>query len=155
VDWHPWGREAFEEARRRDVPILVSIGYSTCYWCHVMERECFENEAIARVMNENLVCIKVDREERPDVDDLYMTALQILSGSGGWPLNMFIEPASLKPIWGGTYFPPEANPKFGNRPSWPQIVRNVNQAWRSDREGMLEQAENLGAAVADQIGQVR
>ncbi|HHN77373.1 MAG TPA: thioredoxin domain-containing protein, partial [Phycisphaerales bacterium] len=97
VDWYPWGPEAFAEARRRDVPIFLSIGYSTCYWCHVMERESFEDPETAALMNANFVCIKVDREERPDVDDIYMTATQIMTGGGGWPMSFFLAPQTLEP----------------------------------------------------------
>jgi uncharacterized protein YyaL (SSP411 family) len=100
VDWFPWGPDAFEKARRENKPLLISIGYSTCHWCHVMERECFENPAIAAVMNENVVSVKVDREERPDVDRLYMAAVQAMTGQGGWPLNVFVTPEG-KPIIGG------------------------------------------------------
>ena len=107
VDWYPWGEEAFSRARREDKPILLSIGYSTCHWCHVMERESFENEEIARIMNDHFVCVKLDREERPDVDKVYMTAVQAMAGQGGWPLNVFLTP-ELEPFFGGTYFPPQA-----------------------------------------------
>src|SRR6185503_280390 len=106
VDWMPWGDAAFEKARREDKPIFLSIGYSTCYWCHVMERESFESEEIAALMNEHFICIKVDREERPDVDDIYMAAVQMMTGSGGWPMSVFLEPATLKPFVAGTYFGP-------------------------------------------------
>ncbi|MGB0610716.1 MAG: thioredoxin domain-containing protein, partial [Verrucomicrobiales bacterium] len=105
VDWYPWGEEAFEVAKKTQKPILLSVGYSTCHWCHVMERESFENEEIAKIMNEHFICVKLDREERPDVDKIYMTAVQALVGSGGWPLNVFLTP-DLKPFFGGTYFPP-------------------------------------------------
>ncbi|MDQ6654285.1 MAG: thioredoxin domain-containing protein, partial [Verrucomicrobiota bacterium] len=107
VDWYPWGPEAFEKAQQENKPIFLSIGYSTCHWCHVMERESFENPEIARLMNENFVSIKVDREERPDIDQAYMTFVQATTGSGGWPLNVWLTP-DLKPIVGGTYFPPES-----------------------------------------------
>ncbi|MDF1864761.1 MAG: thioredoxin domain-containing protein, partial [Saprospiraceae bacterium] len=114
VDWYAWKPEAFEKARLENKPILVSIGYSTCHWCHVMERESFENKEVAAFMNEHFVNIKVDREERPDVDQIYMEACQIISGSGGWPLNCFLLPDG-RPFYAGTYFPPEG--KY-NRPSW-------------------------------------
>ena len=107
VDWYPWGDEAFERAREEDKPIFLSIGYSACHWCHVMEHESFENEAIAAIMNEHFINIKVDREERPDVDDIYMTAVQAMTGRGGWPMSVFLTP-DLKPFYGGTYFPREA-----------------------------------------------
>src|SRR5690606_5796578 len=107
VDWYPWGDEALAKARREEKPIFLSIGYSSCYWCHVMERESFMNEEIAALLNEHFVCIKVDREERPDVDEIYMTALQALGQPGGWPLSMFLTP-DAEPIIGGTYFPPHS-----------------------------------------------
>src|SRR5437667_979806 len=106
VDWYPWGDEALERARRENRPILLSVGYSTCHWCHVMEHESFENPEIAALMNQRFVNIKVDREERPDLDALYMTAVQALSGSGGWPMSVWLTP-DLKPFYGGTYFPPD------------------------------------------------
>ncbi|HEY3789516.1 MAG TPA: thioredoxin domain-containing protein, partial [Urbifossiella sp.] len=106
VDWYPWGQEAFEKARKEKKLVFLSIGYSACHWCHVMERESFSNAEVAKVLNENFVCIKVDREERPDIDDVYMTALNVYGESGGWPLSMFLTP-DAKPIGGGTYFPPD------------------------------------------------
>jgi len=144
VDWYPWGDEAFALARRQDKPILLSIGYSTCHWCHVMERECFENPAIADLMNRRLVCIKVDREERPDVDHLYMGAVQALTGQGGWPLHVFLTP-DLKPFFGGTYFPPED--RWG-RPGWPRLVEALGQAWENldQRKILLERATSLTEA---------
>jgi uncharacterized protein YyaL (SSP411 family) len=158
VDWYPWGDEAFEAARERGVPILVSIGYSTCYWCHVMERQCFEDAGIARLMNERFVCVKVDREERPDVDDIYMAAVQLMTRSGGWPLNVFITPPGargaddrgLEPFFGGTYFPPE--PAQG-RPSWPQVLEGVSAAWAGQREQVLEQSAALTEAVGRQLAE--
>jgi uncharacterized protein YyaL (SSP411 family) len=104
VNWHPWGDEALQKAKDENKLIIVSIGYSACHWCHVMEHESFEDTAVARIMNENFICIKVDREERPDVDDVYMTAVQLITGSGGWPLNCFALPDG-RPVYGGTYFP--------------------------------------------------
>jgi len=151
VDWHPWGEEAFEEARRRDVPIFLSIGYSTCYWCHVMERESFENESIAEQMNERFVCIKVDREQRPDVDDIYMAAVQAFRGQGGWPMSVFLEPRTLKPYWAGTYFP--AEPKFANMPTFPQVLQGVSNAWKDQREEVLAQAEKLAEAVRERLAE--
>src|SRR5512134_1917519 len=106
VDWYPWGEEAFARARARGKPIFLSIGYSTCHWCHVMAHECFENDAIAEILNREFVAIKVDREERPDVDDVYMAAVMHLTGGGGWPLSAFLTP-DRQPFYGGTYFPPE------------------------------------------------
>ncbi|WP_168797516.1 thioredoxin domain-containing protein [Neolewinella litorea] len=139
VDWYPWGEEALERARREDKPIIVSIGYSTCHWCHVMERESFEVEATAKVMNEHFVCIKVDREERPDVDQVYMDACQAISGGGGWPLNAFLLP-DARPFFAGTYYPPE--PKY-NRPSWTQLLRHIAQTFTDDRASLEEQAQRL------------
>lgn len=147
VDWWPWGAEAFEAARRSDRPIFLSIGYSTCYWCHVMERECFESLAIASLMNDLFICIKVDREQRPDVDDLYMTGVQLLTGSGGWPMSMFLEPGSLKPFYGGTYFPPED--KFG-RPGFPAVLNGVARAWKENRAAVLEQSVAVAKAIESQ-----
>ncbi len=139
VDWFPWGEEAFRKARKEDKPILVSIGYSTCHWCHVMERESFEDEATAKLMNELFVNIKVDREERPDVDAIYMDAIQVLTGSGGWPLNCFLTP-DLKPFYGGTYFPPENR---YNRPSWKQVLIGVANAYSNKKDEVEEQANRL------------
>jgi uncharacterized protein YyaL (SSP411 family) len=135
VDWYAWGEEAFEKAKAEDKPILLSIGYSACHWCHVMERECFENEAIARLMNELFVNIKVDREERPDLDEIYMSAVQMLTGRGGWPMTMFLTP-DKKPFYGGTYFPPEDR---GGMPGFPRILMGVNQAYR-ERPGDVEKS---------------
>jgi len=141
VDWYPWGPEAFEKARKENKPILVSIGYSTCHWCHVMERESYEVPETAALMNQYLVNIKVDREERPDVDKIYMTAVSAMTGQGGWPLNMFLTP-DLKPIFGGTYFPPEA--KWG-QPAWKDVVMQIGQSWRDpeSRKKMLEAASHI------------
>ncbi len=139
VDWYAWKPEAFERARRENKPILVSIGYSTCHWCHVMERESFENPDVAAFMNEHFVNIKVDREERPDVDAIYMEACQIMTGGGGWPLNCFLTPEG-KPFYAGTYFPPR--PAY-NRPSWLQLLQHMANAWETKRETVYEQAERL------------
>ncbi|MCC6322841.1 MAG: thioredoxin domain-containing protein [Phycisphaerales bacterium] len=149
VDWWPWSPEAFAEARRRDVPIFLSIGYSTCYWCHVMERESFENAAIGAQMNDHFVCIKVDREERPDVDDIYMAAVQAFSGGGGWPMSVFLEPKSLKPFWAGTYFP--AEPRFQNTPTFPDVLSGIAGAWHDHRRDVLAQAEDLADAVRERL----
>jgi uncharacterized protein YyaL (SSP411 family) len=130
VDWYPWGDEAFAKARKENKPIFLSIGYSTCHWCHVMERESFENQEVADYLNQHYVSIKVDREERPDVDKIYMTFVQAMEGGGGWPLNVFITP-ELKPFYGGTYWPPEA--KFG-RPSFLQVLNQVQKAWQERRD---------------------
>lgn len=149
VDWYPWGEEAFEEARRRDVPIFLSIGYSTCYWCHVMERESFESEATARVMNEHYICVKVDREERPDVDDIYMAATQALTGRGGWPMSVWLEPESLRPFYAGTYFPPE--PRHG-MPAFTDILLGISEAWKGERrQEIIEQSQSLADAVRHQL----
>ena len=154
VDWWPWGAEAIAEARRRQVPLFVSIGYSTCYWCHVMERESFESVMAASVLNEACVPVKVDREQRPDVDELMMTACQVFTqltegrSSGGWPLNVFLDPETLEPFFCGTYFPPQ--PAFG-RPSFVDLVRAVDGAWKSDRAGMAEQAKRIADIVRRQM----
>jgi uncharacterized protein YyaL (SSP411 family) len=133
VDWFEWGKEALEKAQREDKPILVSIGYSSCHWCHVMERESFENKDIADVMNEHFVCIKVDREERPDIDQIYMDAVQALGVNGGWPLNVFLTPEQ-KPFFGGTYFSPSA---------WVQILNNISRAFHANRKEVESTAEEL------------
>jgi len=139
VDWFPWGTEALEKARKDDKPILVSIGYAACHWCHVMERESFEDMATARIMNEHFINIKIDREERPDLDYIYMDAVQAMTGSGGWPLNVFLTPDG-KPFYGGTYFPPQ---RAYNRPSWQETLLSVKQAFRERRNEIDAQAENL------------
>lgn len=139
VNWFPWGDEALEKAKEENKPILVSIGYAACHWCHVMERESFENEATAKVMNDNFINIKIDREERPDLDHIYMDAVQAMTGSGGWPLNVFLTPEG-KPFYGGTYFPPQ---KAYNRPSWLETLYGVAQAFRERRHEINAQAENL------------
>ncbi len=134
VDWYPWGPEALERARREDKPIFLSIGYSTCHWCHVMAHECFEDPAIAAIMNEHFVNIKVDREERPDLDETYMSAVQVLTGSGGWPLNVFLTP-DLQPFYGGTYFPPQDR---GGLPGFPRLLLALSQAYDQNREQVTE-----------------
>ncbi len=148
VDWYPWGPEAFEAARQRDVPIFLSIGYSTCYWCHVMERESFEDEATAAVMNANFVCIKVDREERPDVDDIYMAATQIMTGRGGWPMSCFLEPEHLRPFWCGTYFPKE--PRAG-MPSFVQVLEGMSALWNDRRDQVIAQSESVAQSVRQNL----
>jgi uncharacterized protein YyaL (SSP411 family) len=145
VDWYAYKPEAFRRAREEDKPMLISIGYSTCHWCHVMEHESFEDEAVAEYMNTHFVCIKVDREERPDVDQIYMEACQVMTGSGGWPLNVFCTPEG-KPFYAGTYFPPRAG---FNRPSWIQVLHSINRSYREKRTVVNEQAERLTAYVAD------
>ena len=139
VNWYPWGKEALSLAKDLDKPILLSIGYSACHWCHVMERESFENEEIAAIMNKYYINIKVDREERPDLDEIYMSAVQIMTGSGGWPMTVFLTP-ELKPFYGGTYFPPED--RYG-RPGFPKLLKAVEDAYRSKRAEIDEQAEKL------------
>jgi uncharacterized protein YyaL (SSP411 family) len=139
VDWYPWGDEALERARREDKPLLLSIGYSACHWCHVMERESFENEEIARLMNENFVNIKVDREERPDLDQIYMNAVQMMTGHGGWPLTIFLTP-DLIPFYGGTYFPPVDR---YNIPGFPRLLVGVAQAYRADPDGVAQTASSI------------
>ena len=149
VDWHPWGEEAFAKARSEDKPILLSIGYSTCHWCHVMERESFEDEKLAEYLNQHFVSIKVDREERPDVDKIYMTAVQAMGEGGGWPLNVFLAP-DLKPFYGGTYFPPEA--KYG-RPSFRQVLERIQELWRTRREDITNSAAKLHQHLAQAMEQ--
>ncbi|MFQ5698356.1 MAG: thioredoxin domain-containing protein, partial [Myxococcota bacterium] len=143
VDWYPWGDEAWGRARELDRPVLVSIGYASCHWCHVMERESFEDPETAARMNELLVCIKVDREERPDVDQVYMDTVVRLTGQGGWPLNVFCTPSG-QPFHGGTYFPPA---RAHGRPSWTELIGAVADAWRDRREAVEAQAEELIRAM--------
>ena len=150
VDWWPWSPEAIAEAKRRDVPIFVSIGYSTCYWCHVMERESFEDPGIAAILNRDFLPIKVDREQRPDVDDIYMTACRVFTrmtegrASGGWPLNAFLDPDTLAPFVVGTYYPPEPMP---GRPSFTELLGTIARAWTDQRE----QVETQGARIAEMV----
>ncbi|HEY4451112.1 MAG TPA: thioredoxin domain-containing protein [Solirubrobacteraceae bacterium] len=147
VDWLPWGPSAFQRAVAENKPVLVSIGYSACHWCHVMERESFEDGPTAALMNAEFVCVKVDREERPDVDALYMEAVQAMTGQGGWPLNVFLTPEQL-PFYGGTYFPPE--PRHG-MPAWSQVLQAVAESWRADgadiRTGGVRLGERLAGAA--------
>ena len=139
VNWYPWGDEALQKAKAENKPILVSIGYSACHWCHVMERESFENENTAKMMNDHFINIKIDREERPDLDHIYMDAVQAMTGSGGWPLNVFLTP-QCKPFYGGTYFPPE---RAYNRASWKETLLGVSQAFHERRQEIDTQAENM------------
>lgn len=143
VDWYPWGEEALQKARTENKPILVSIGYAACHWCHVMEKESFEDMATATIMNEHFVNIKIDREERPDLDHIYMDAVQAMTGSGGWPLNVFLTPEA-KPFYGGTYFPPKP---VHNRPSWQDVLHGVANAFQGKRKEINDQAENLTAHI--------
>src|SRR4051812_25769148 len=140
VHWFPWGDEAFEEARRRDVPVLLSVGYSACHWCHVMAHESFEDEETARLMNELFVSVKVDREERPDVDAVYMEATQAMTGQGGWPMTVFTTPDG-EPFYCGTYFP---------RPHFQQLLRAVAQTWRDKRDDVIAQGQKVVGALAGQ-----
>ena len=139
VDWYPWGPEAFEKAKAEEKPVFLSIGYSTCHWCHVMEHESFEKEHVAQALNDGFVAIKVDREERPDVDEIYMTAVQMMTGSGGWPLSLFLTPEG-KPFYGGTYFPPDG--RWG-RPGFLSLLRSIREAWASRRPDLEASAGEL------------
>jgi uncharacterized protein len=139
VDWYPWGDEAFERAKAEDKPVLVSIGYSACHWCHVMEHESFEDEATAAIQNEHFVNIKVDMEERPDVDQIYMNFVQMTTGRGGWPMNVFLTP-DKRPFFGGTYFPPA--PRYG-MPSWQQILLSIAEAYRGRRDEIEHSANEI------------
>jgi uncharacterized protein len=147
VDWYPWGDEAFEAARTRDVPILLSVGYSACHWCHVMAHESFEDPAVAAVMNARFVNVKVDREERPDVDAIYMEAVQAMSGSGGWPMTVFIT-ADGRPFFGGTYFPPKSTQ---GRPGFVDLLEAVDEAWRNRRDELLAQADDLAGTIRERV----
>jgi uncharacterized protein YyaL (SSP411 family) len=144
VDWYPWGTEALERARRENVPVFLSVGYSACHWCHVMAHESFEDSETAEFLNAHFVCVKVDREERPDLDALYMRAVHVMTGRGGWPLSVFLMP-DLKPVYGGTYFPPE--PLHG-MPSFRQVLAGVSRAFREDPQGVGASAERVRDAVA-------
>ena len=145
VDWYPWGEEAFAAARERNSPVFLSVGYSTCHWCHVMERESFENETIAALLNRGFVCIKVDREERPDIDRIYMTALQAMGQSGGWPMSMFLTP-DREPFYGGTYFPPES--RYG-RAGFPDVLRRIRGIWETERTKVEDSARTIVTFLAD------
>src|SRR5436190_2387414 len=149
VDWYAWGTEALERAAREDKPILLSIGYSACHWCHVMEHESFEDPSVADVMNENFVNIKVDREERPDLDQIYMNAVQLMTGSGGWPLTVFLLPSGA-PIFGGTYFPPEDR---YNRPGFRRVLEIISSAYQPRRQEVTENAKALLDQLTRQVFQ--
>ncbi len=146
VDWMPWGEEAFARAKKEDKPIFLSVGYSTCHWCHVMAHESFEDEKIGKYLNEHFICIKVDREERPDVDKVYMTFVQATTGSGGWPMSVWLTP-DLKPFLGGTYFPPEDR---GGRPGFLTVLTRIADGWKNDREGIIKH----GDTVAKQLNEM-
>src|SRR3954451_5330694 len=143
VDWHPWGEEALTRARDEERRILLSIGYSACHWCHVMERESFEDPEVAAVMNELFVCVKVDREERPDVDAIYMHAVQAMTGQGGWPLNAFLTPDGV-PFYAGTYFPPQ--PRHG-MPSWRNVLDGIGRAWEEQRDDIIDSSQRIAARL--------
>jgi uncharacterized protein YyaL (SSP411 family) len=143
VHWYPWGEEAFAAARAQGKPIFLSIGYSTCYWCHVMERECFEDQEVADLMNQDFIAIKVDREERPDVDEIYMTALQLMSrGRGGWPISLFLEPYSLKPIWGATYL---------SKKDFMDFMRTTDKVWKDDEQQVLDRADEVAKVISSRL----
>ena len=143
VDWFPWGEEAFESARRQDRPIFLSVGYSACHWCHVMEHESFESEVIAGFLNEHFVSIKVDREERPDIDQIYMNAVQLMTHRGGWPMSVFLN-HQLEPFYAGTYWPPTQ--KFG-MPGFAQVLQSIAETWRDRREDVQGHADKITAAL--------
>jgi uncharacterized protein YyaL (SSP411 family) len=139
VDWYPWGEEAFAKARRENKPIFLSVGYYTCHWCHVMERESYSNPHIAAIVNRDFIAIKVDREERPDVDGVYIRFLEATTGGAGWPMNVFLTP-DLRPFFGGTYFPPVDR---GSLPGLPSVLTNIAAEWQKDHEKILDTANNL------------
>ncbi len=145
VDWYPWGSEPFERAKREGKPIFLSIGYSTCHWCHVMERESFEDEETSRILNDNFICIKVDREQRPDVDSAYITAVQLMTGHGGWPLSVFLTPTG-QPFYGGTYFPPEDSYA---RPSFRRVLLAIAKTWKESRQELLNSAQKMTQLLAE------
>ncbi|MBX9720124.1 MAG: thioredoxin domain-containing protein, partial [Candidatus Obscuribacterales bacterium] len=139
VDWYPWGSEALSRAKAEDKPILLSIGYSACHWCHVMEHESFEDESTAEMMNNGFINIKVDREERPDIDEIYMKSVQLLTGHGGWPMTVFLTP-ELKPFYAGTYFPPQDR---HGMPSFKRVLTGVQTAWEGQREDVEESSKDI------------
>ncbi|MEX2032043.1 MAG: DUF255 domain-containing protein, partial [Dehalococcoidia bacterium] len=145
VDWYPWGEEAFARARAEEKPILLSVGYSSCHWCHVMAHESFEAPEIAAQMNAGFVNVKVDREERPDVDSVYMTFTQALTGQGGWPMTVFLTP-DLKPFYAGTYFPPTDQ---HGRPGFPRLLASITHAWETNRAGVLDSATSITAKIRE------
>lgn len=139
VDWYSWGSNALERAKLEDKPILLSVGYSACHWCHVMEKESFENSEIAAIMNRHFVCVKVDREERPDIDSIYMSAVQAMTGRGGWPMTVFLTPDG-KPFYGGTYFPPENR---HGMPGFPKVLISISNAYHQNRGEVLRMTDEL------------
>src|SRR5687767_5415548 len=145
VDWYAWNDEAFTRARADDKPIFLSIGYSTCHWCHVMEHESFEKKDIAEVLNRDFISIKVDREERPDVDRVYMAFVQATTGSGGWPMSVWLTP-DLRPFYGGTYFPPQT--QWG-RPGFRDVLLEIARAWREERPQLLQSANEITQRLAE------
>src|SRR6478736_2631180 len=147
VDWFAWGDEAFAKARAENKPIFLSVGYSTCHWCHVMEHESFENPNVANVLNSSFVSIKVDREERPDVDRVYMMFVQRSTGAGGWPMSVWLTP-ELKPFFGGTYFPPED--RWG-QPGFAKVLERIAAAWKQDHEKISEQGAQIVAALEQSV----
>ena len=149
VDWYPWGPDAFEKAKQQDKPIFLSVGYSTCYWCHVMERKVFSDPEIAKLMNASFVSVKVDREERPDIDEIYMQATHLLTGSGGWPNSVFLTPDG-KPFFAGTYFPPQDS---GGRPGFPTILNGLSSRWKTERDQVTARAERIAAAIRSNFSQ--
>src|SRR4051794_24978414 len=151
VDWYPWGAEALARARELDRPIFLSVGYAACHWCHVMERESFEDDETARDLNTRFVAIKVDREERPDIDAVYMDAVQQMTGQGGWPMSVFLTPDG-RPFYGGTNFP---NRRGLGMPTFRDVLHGVSEAWRERRQEIEESANGLAAAVGQQQGAPR
>jgi len=145
VDWYPWGKDAFEKAKKEDRPIFLSIGYSTCHWCHVMEKESFEDEEVAELMNDTFVSIKVDREERPDLDSVYMSVCQRMTGSGGWPLNMILTP-DKRPFYAATYLPKES--RFG-RVGMLEIIPRIRDLWKNSRDGVEALASQIVSSLED------
>jgi uncharacterized protein YyaL (SSP411 family) len=145
VDWYAWGEEAFAKARRENKPIFLSVGYSTCHWCHVMAHESFENDEVAAIMNREFVNIKVDREERPDVDRVYMTFVQATTGGGGWPMSVWLTP-DLKPFVGGTYFPPQD--RYG-QPGFKKVLERIATAWKENHDNIVEQGGKIVAALQE------
>ena len=147
VDWYPWGNEAFDKARIEDKPVFLSIGYATCHWCHVMERESFENEEVAGLLNEAFVCIKVDREERPDIDEIYMNVCQMMNRQGGWPLTIVMTP-DKHPFFAATYIPPES--RFG-RPGMLELIPQISKAWKTRRVDVLQSAAQITKALSRMV----